>query len=58
MIQYARYQRIAAEEYVLRNGGVLCPSPGCGAGLLPEGGDSKVVCERQGTLGCGVRKDV
>ncbi|KAI0210323.1 E3 ubiquitin-protein ligase parkin [Lamellibrachia satsuma] len=51
--QYARYQRIAAEEYVLRNGGVLCPSPGCGAGLLPEGGDSKVVCERQGTLGCG-----
>jgi len=56
--QYTRYQRLATEEYVLRNGGVLCPSPGCGAGLLPEGGDNRVVCEKQGGFGCGVRANI
>ncbi|XP_053687670.1 E3 ubiquitin-protein ligase parkin [Sabethes cyaneus] len=47
--QYERYQRFATEEYVLRNGGVLCPQPGCGMGLLvnPE-------CKRVQCLGgCG-----
>ena len=43
---------------MLRNGGVLCPSPGCGAGLLPEGGDNRVVCEKQGGFGCGVRANI
>lgn len=32
--QYDRYQRFATEEFVLQSGGVLCPQPGCGMGLL------------------------
>lgn len=36
-------------------GGVLCPTPGCGAGLLPEPGVRKIVCETGNGLGCGVR---
>ena len=43
---------------MLQNGGVLCPSPGCGAGLLPEGEDNRVVCEKQGGFGCGVRANM
>ena len=31
---YDRYQRFAAEECVLQAGGVLCPQPGCGMGIL------------------------
>uniref|UniRef100_A0A8C9KSQ8 Uncharacterized protein n=1 Tax=Serinus canaria TaxID=9135 RepID=A0A8C9KSQ8_SERCA len=42
VLQYNRYQRYGAEECVLRMGGVLCPTPGCGAGLLPEPGDSEL----------------
>uniref|UniRef100_A0A5F9DAL3 E3 ubiquitin-protein ligase parkin n=2 Tax=Oryctolagus cuniculus TaxID=9986 RepID=A0A5F9DAL3_RABIT len=34
-------------------GGVLCPSPRCGAGLLPEPGQRRVTCEGGGGLGCG-----
>uniref|UniRef100_A0A8D2KHT9 RBR-type E3 ubiquitin transferase n=1 Tax=Urocitellus parryii TaxID=9999 RepID=A0A8D2KHT9_UROPR len=34
-------------------GGVLCPRPGCGAGLLPEAGQRKVTCEAGNGLGCG-----
>jgi len=34
--QYERYQRFGAEELVLQSGGVLCPQPGCGAGILPD----------------------
>ena len=45
---YARYQRFAAEEYVLQLGGSLCPQPGCGAGNLPDDEDARsnrrVVC--------------
>ncbi|CAG0914909.1 unnamed protein product [Notodromas monacha] len=51
---YSRYQTFAAEDFVLRSGGVLCPQPGCGMGiLLPEGcGDfRRIVCDREG--GCG-----
>ena len=33
---YERYQRFGAEELVLQSGGVLCPQPDCGAGILPE----------------------
>lgn len=29
----------------------MCPSPGCGAGLLPPDGSRRVECDRQ--LGCG-----
>ncbi|XP_047625736.1 E3 ubiquitin-protein ligase parkin isoform X2 [Phacochoerus africanus] len=51
--QYNRYQQYGAEECVLQMGGVLCPSPGCGAGLLPEPGQRKVTCEGGNSLGCG-----
>lgn len=39
---------------MLRMGGVLCPRPGCGAGLLPEPHQRKVTCEGGDGLGCGV----
>ncbi|XP_045861547.1 E3 ubiquitin-protein ligase parkin isoform X4 [Meles meles] len=51
--QYNRYQQYGAEECVLQMGGVLCPSPGCGAGLLPAPGMRKVTCEGGSGLGCG-----
>ncbi|XP_055392128.1 E3 ubiquitin-protein ligase parkin isoform X2 [Bubalus kerabau] len=51
--QYNRYQQYGAEECVLQLGGVLCPGPGCGAGLLPEPGQRKVSCEPGRGLGCG-----
>ncbi|XP_072246566.1 E3 ubiquitin-protein ligase parkin [Leuresthes tenuis] len=49
--QYGRYQQYAAEECLLMIGGLMCPSPGCGAGLLPPEGSRRVECDRQ--LGCG-----
>ncbi|XP_036074324.1 E3 ubiquitin-protein ligase parkin isoform X2 [Rousettus aegyptiacus] len=52
--QYDRYQQYGAEECVLRMGGVLCPRPGCGAGLLPEPHQRKVTCEGGDGLGCGL----
>ncbi|XP_053593291.1 E3 ubiquitin-protein ligase parkin isoform X1 [Microplitis demolitor] len=33
--QYDQYQRFGAEEYVLRAGGLLCPQPDCGMGIIP-----------------------
>lgn len=48
--QYERYQRFATEEFVLRSGGVLCPQPGCGMGLLVDEGCTRVQCQQ----GCGV----
>ncbi|XP_074844787.1 E3 ubiquitin-protein ligase parkin isoform X2 [Carettochelys insculpta] len=51
--QYNRYQRYGAEECLLQMGGVLCPTPGCGAGLLPEPEVRKIVCEPSNGLGCG-----
>uniref|UniRef100_A0A8B9NEE9 RING/Ubox-like zinc-binding domain-containing protein n=1 Tax=Accipiter nisus TaxID=211598 RepID=A0A8B9NEE9_9AVES len=56
--QYNRYQRYGAEECVLQMGGVLCPTPGCGAGLLPEPGVRKIVCEPGNGMGCGVRTNI
>ncbi|XP_076372547.1 E3 ubiquitin-protein ligase parkin isoform X1 [Tachypleus tridentatus] len=50
---YARYQRFAAEEYLLQVGGVLCPFPGCGAGILPDPECRRIVCVKQGSQGCG-----
>eukprot|EP00057_Strongylocentrotus_purpuratus_P035352 XP_798730.2 PREDICTED: E3 ubiquitin-protein ligase parkin [Strongylocentrotus purpuratus] len=52
--QYARYKRFGTEEYLLSEGGVLCPSPGCGAGILPESdGESRVECLQEEGFGCG-----
>ncbi|XP_051868165.1 E3 ubiquitin-protein ligase parkin isoform X2 [Pristis pectinata] len=51
--QYDRYQHYGAEECVLHMGGVLCPRPGCGAGLLPDGGLRRIECLLQSGLGCG-----
>ena len=33
---YDRYQRWGTEEAVLSVGGVLCPYPGCGQGIIPD----------------------
>ncbi|GAB0100366.1 E3 ubiquitin-protein ligase parkin [Sergentomyia squamirostris] len=46
---YDRYQRFATEEFVLQQGGVLCPQPGCGMGLLVEPECRRVQCQS----GCG-----
>ncbi|CAH0753870.1 unnamed protein product [Bemisia tabaci] len=46
---YAMYQRFGMEEYVLKNGGVLCPQPGCGAGILVEPDCTRITCAG----GCG-----
>ncbi|XP_041063941.1 E3 ubiquitin-protein ligase parkin [Carcharodon carcharias] len=51
--QYDRYQRYGAEECVLQMGGVLCPRPGCGAGLLPDAGLRRIECLVQNGVGCG-----
>ncbi|XP_077295237.1 E3 ubiquitin-protein ligase parkin isoform X2 [Arctopsyche grandis] len=47
--QYKQYQRFAAEEYVLQSGGVLCPQPGCGSGILIDPHCTKITCIH----GCG-----
>lgn len=52
-MQYAQYQRFGAEECVLKAGGVLCPQPGCGAGILTDPDCTRIVCQN----GCGVRTD-
>ncbi|KAM5324315.1 1-acyl-sn-glycerol-3-phosphate acyltransferase delta isoform 1-T3 [Glossophaga mutica] len=52
--QYNRYQHYGAEECVLRMGGVLCPRPGCGAGLLPGPEQRDVTCAGGDGLGCGL----
>nr|XP_046258177.1 E3 ubiquitin-protein ligase parkin isoform X2 [Scatophagus argus] len=49
--QYGRYLQYGAEECLLMTGGVMCPSPGCGAGLVPPEDSRRVECDRQ--LGCG-----
>ncbi|KAK3574013.1 hypothetical protein QTP86_034352 [Hemibagrus guttatus] len=51
--QYERYQHYAAEECLLQMGGVLCPAPGCGAGLFLEDERRRVQCELKDGLGCG-----
>lgn len=49
--QYGRYLQYGAEECLLAVGGLMCPSPGCGAGLILPDGSRRVECDRQ--LGCG-----
>ncbi|XP_041462571.1 E3 ubiquitin-protein ligase parkin-like [Lytechinus variegatus] len=52
--QYARYKRFGTEEYLLSEGGVFCPSPGCGAGILLESGEERrVECLQEEGFGCG-----
>uniref|UniRef100_A0A1B6DYZ7 E3 ubiquitin-protein ligase parkin n=2 Tax=Clastoptera arizonana TaxID=38151 RepID=A0A1B6DYZ7_9HEMI len=47
--QYEMYQRFGTEEYVLKAGGLLCPQPGCGAGILADPDCQKIQCIN----GCG-----
>ena len=48
---YNRYLRFAAEDLVLSSGGLLCPQPGCGAGILPDT-DHDPHCRRQTCAEC------
>ncbi|KAJ1524212.1 hypothetical protein ONE63_010732 [Megalurothrips usitatus] len=47
--QYAMYQRFGTEEFVLQAGGVLCPQPGCGMGILAPEDCQRITCLN----GCG-----
>lgn len=38
------YQRFGAEEFVLQAGGVLCPQPGCGMGILAPEDCRRIQC--------------
>ncbi|KAM9364447.1 E3 ubiquitin-protein ligase parkin [Pholidichthys leucotaenia] len=49
--QYGRYLQYGAEQCLLSIGGLMCPSPACGAGLLPPVGERRVTCDDR--LGCG-----
>ncbi|KAH9500208.1 hypothetical protein Btru_077477 [Bulinus truncatus] len=42
--KYERYKNFGAEEYVLQNGGILCPGPGCGTGLFPASDNRLIRC--------------
>lgn len=46
---YERYQRFGTEEFVLQSGGVLCPRPDCGMGIIMDEPCRRIVCEN----GCG-----
>ena len=48
---YQRYLRFGAEELVLQSGGLLCPQPGCGAGIQLETGPD--LCNRVACAECG-----
>ena len=50
-LQYERYKNFATEEYVIKNGGVLCPNPKCGQGMIPETNANTICC-----LNCQVSK--
>ncbi|KAK6625584.1 hypothetical protein RUM43_005883 [Polyplax serrata] len=41
---YEQYHKFAAEEYILQAGGVLCPQPGCGEGILIDDNCTRVQC--------------
>lgn len=55
--QYEQYQRFGTEEYVLREGGILCPQPDCGMGIIPpkvENGYTEEDCRKVQCIGgCG-----
>jgi parkin len=52
---YEKYQLFGAEECVLQSGGVLCPQPRCGAGILLDGWEEKNAdkCTRITCNSCG-----
>ena len=51
---WPRYLTFGAEEVVLQSGGVLCPQPGCGAGiLLQPSTEAEQHCRRVGCADCG-----
>ncbi|XP_005096419.1 E3 ubiquitin-protein ligase parkin [Aplysia californica] len=50
--KYERYKNFGAEEFVLQNGGILCPAPGCGMGLFPEDSERGVLCRECQFLSC------
>ncbi|XP_033741294.1 E3 ubiquitin-protein ligase parkin-like [Pecten maximus] len=51
--QYERYKSFATEEYVLQNGGVLCPAVGCGSGFILSEALRKVTCPTCQYTFCG-----
>lgn len=51
--QYERYKNFATEEYVLQNGGMLCPAVGCGTGFILEDASRKVTCPTCQYVFCG-----
>ena len=51
--QYERFKNFATEEFVLQNGGILCPGEGCGNGLMLEDATRRIICYRS-RGGCGV----
>ncbi|XP_014248274.1 E3 ubiquitin-protein ligase parkin-like [Cimex lectularius] len=44
---YRRYQKFATEEFILQNGGVLCPRRECGEGILLSEGTNRIICPRK-----------
>ena len=50
---WPRYLTFGAEELVLQSGGVLCPQPGCGAGILLQPSEADQHCRRVGCADCG-----
>ncbi|XP_069126161.1 E3 ubiquitin-protein ligase parkin-like [Argopecten irradians] len=51
--QYERYKNFATEEYVLQNGGMLCPAVGCGSGFILSEASRKVTCPTCQYAFCG-----
>ena len=41
---YGRYHRFGTEEWLRENGGIFCPFPDCGMGLIPEPGQQRIQC--------------
>jgi parkin len=41
---YLRYKEFATIQMLLEMGGVICPKPGCGEGLLPEHTNRRIEC--------------
>ncbi|CAH1799320.1 unnamed protein product [Owenia fusiformis] len=50
--QYSRYQQFGAEEWVLKERGVLCPAPGCGQGWITNDSGRRLQCSEP--QGCGM----
>ncbi|KAJ4922189.1 hypothetical protein JOQ06_016595, partial [Pogonophryne albipinna] len=48
--QYGRYLQFGAERCLLLIGGLMCPSAGCGAGLVPPPGIKRLQCDPSARL--------